>query len=172
MWNLSLSPPEQAVAGDDPVLSCARTIISVKRKADRNERLSRASTTILILTSALIPVSLIASGEGHPFLWGKLIPSLLAAAAATVAGVIQFERPHERWKLYRGYQRALEVERFRYECGVEPYDVEDPRRTRSFAAAVADLQLRLHEDWSGLVPASAQVASRAVPVSSEGAHPS
>jgi hypothetical protein len=163
MRQLSLRPTEQAAPGDDATAACARAIASVRRKADRNERLARVATTMIILTSALIPVSLIVSAETGAFVWGKLIPSLLAATAATVAGVIQFERPHERWKLYRGYQRALEVERFRYENQVEPYDLEDPARTRRFAAAIANLEGRLHEEWSGLVPASTQVASRVVP---------
>lgn len=76
--------------------------------------------------------------------------------------MLQFERPHERWKLYRGYQRAFEAERFRYENGVAPYDGAEPGRTRGFAATIAQLQLHLHEEWSGLVPASAQVATRAI----------
>jgi len=167
MRRYSLRPPEQSAPGEDPVSSCARAIASVRLKADRNERLARLATSTIILTSALIPVSLIVSSQGHPFLWGKLIPSLLAASAATVAGIIQFERPHERWRLYRGYQRALEGERFRYENNVEPYDVGEPERTRRFAARIADLQGRLHEEWSGLIPASAQVASRALPARPE-----
>jgi hypothetical protein len=158
-----LRPPEQAKAGDDAAGACARTIVSVREKADRNERLARWSTVTIILTSALIPVSLIASSQGATFLLGKLIPSLLAALAATVAGFIQFERPHERWKLYRGYQRSLEVEQLRYQNNVAPYDVAEPERARLLAGAVGRLQLRLHEDWSGLVPASAQIASRALP---------
>jgi hypothetical protein len=168
MRQFSRRPPEQSAPGDDAGAACARTIASVRRKADRNERLARIATTTIILASALIPVSLIVSSQGHPFVWGKLIPSLLAATAATVAGVVQFERPHERWKLYRGYQRALEVERFRYENSVDPYDLQEPQRTRRFAAAIADLEGRLHEEWSGLVPASAQVASRALPSQPEG----
>jgi hypothetical protein len=143
--------------------ACTRAIGSVRRKADRNERLARLATATIILASALIPVSLLVSTKGDSFTWGKLIPSLLAALAATIAGVIEFERPHERWKLYRGYQRAFEGERLRYENYVDPYDLEEPQRTRRFAGAIADLERHLHEEWSGLVPASAQIASRSVP---------
>jgi Protein of unknown function (DUF4231) len=167
-----LDPPEQASGGEDALAACNRTIDSVRCKADRNQRLARISTTMIILTSALIPLSIIISTQGGEFAWGKLIPSILAAAAATSAGVLQFERPHERWKLYRGYQRAFEAERFRYENEVLPYDGAEPGRTRAFAATIAQLQLHLHEEWSGLVPASAQVAARAIaPASAEARAP-
>jgi hypothetical protein len=162
MRRWSLRPPELSAPGDNPVAFCLHAITSVRSKADRNERMARLATITIILASAMIPVSLIISSQAGAFAWGKLIPSLLAATAATVAGFIQFERPHERWKLYRGYQRAFEAELFRYQNHVDPYGTEEPQRTRVFAAAVATLQERLHEDWSGLVPASAQVASRAV----------
>jgi len=91
---------------------------------------------------------------------GKLAPSLLAAVAAVAAGLLQVERPHERWKLYRGYQRRLEVERLRYQNAVAPYDVAEPQRRSSFAARVGELQLHLHDEWVGLVPVSADVAQR------------
>ncbi len=129
-------PPEQAANGDDPLAACGRTIDSVRGKADRNERFAGVASGMIIGTSALIPVSIIISTQGGEFAWGKLAPSILAAAAATTAGILQFERPHERWKLYRGYQRALEAERFRYENQVQPYDVEETQRTRQFAATV------------------------------------
>jgi hypothetical protein len=160
MRRWSLRPPEQSGSGDDPAEFCLHAITSVRSKADRNERMARLATITIIVASAMIPVSLIISSQTGAFAWGKLIPSLLAAIAATVAGFIQFERPHERWKLYRGYQRAFEAELFRYQNQVDPYGCEEPQRTRAFAAAVATLQGRLHDDWSGLVPASAQVASR------------
>jgi Protein of unknown function (DUF4231) len=72
--------------------ACGRAIDSVRRKADRNERLARIATGMIIVTSALIPVSIIISTQGGEFAWGKLAPSILAAAAATTAGILQFER--------------------------------------------------------------------------------
>jgi hypothetical protein len=110
-----MRPPEQSAKGEGPLAACGRTIDSVRRKADRNERLARVATGMIIVTSTLIPVSIIISTQAGEFAWGRLVPSILAATAATTAGILQFERPHERWKLYRGYQRALEAERFRYE---------------------------------------------------------
>jgi len=163
MQIFSRSPaPEQSAPGDDPIAACERAIASVRSKANHNERLARVATSAIMLASALIPVSLISSTQGHPFLWGKLVPSLLAAAAAVAAGLVQFERPHERWKLYRGYQRALEVERFLYENEVGRYQCEAHQRTRLFAAEIARLKGTLHDEWSGLLPASSDVAARGV----------
>jgi hypothetical protein len=116
-----------------------------------------------LVASALIPVSLIVSTQGDAFFWGKLMPSLLAAIAATAAGVVQFERPHERWRTYRGYQRALEAERFKYENRVEPYEIDDPGCTRRFAIAIVNLQRALHLEWSGLLPPSSDLAAHVSP---------
>jgi hypothetical protein len=144
--------------------ACDRAIASVRRKADRNERLARLASTLIILASALIPVAIILSTQEHAFVWGKLLPSLLAATAVVAAGLLQVERPHERWKLYRGYQRVLEAERLRYQNGVEPYTGDETVRASQFAARIAELELRLHDEWSGLVPISADVAQRDVSV--------
>jgi Protein of unknown function (DUF4231) len=156
----TLGPPDQAAEGDDPLRACDRTIVSIRRKADRNERLARTTTVLIILASSLIPVAIILSTQEHAFLWGKLAPSLLAAIAAVAAGLLQVERPHERWKMYRGYQRRFEVERLRYQNAVAPYDVEEPERHSVFAARLGQLQLQLHDEWVGLVPVSADVAQR------------
>jgi hypothetical protein len=157
-------PPEQSAAGDDPLDACDRAIASVRRKADSNERLARLATALIILASALIPVAIILSTQEHAFVWGKLVPSLLAALAAVAAGLLQVERPHERWKLYRGYQRVLEAERLCYQNGVMPYDIDGTQRKPRFAARIAELELRLHDEWSGLVPVSADIAQRDVRV--------
>jgi hypothetical protein len=67
-----------------------------------------------------------------------------------VAGYLQFERPHERWKLYRGYQRTLEVERMKFENST-PYDADDA--AAKLALRLAELQLALHDDWGGITAA-------------------
>lgn len=71
MRALSMRPPEQSAKGDDPLTACGRSIDSVRRKADRNERLARATTGMIIVTSALIPVSIIISTQGGEFAWGS-----------------------------------------------------------------------------------------------------
>jgi hypothetical protein len=89
---------------------------------------------------------------------GKLVPAVLAVASAIAAGVLQFERPHDRWRLYRGYQRAFEDKRLRYLNGLSPFDTQDAAiREQLFGEQVAALRLQLHNDWSGVLPAADSV---------------
>lgn len=153
-------PPEQAASGESAFGACETSIASVKAKADHNERLARWATALIVVGSALIPLALLLSTQGGGFLWGKLVPALLAMLSAVAAGLLQFERPHERWRLYRGYQRAFEDQRLRCENELDPYQgLEPAEREQRLAAEVAALRLRLHQDWSGLVPASSTVAT-------------
>jgi hypothetical protein len=155
-------PPEQAEAGDDPLAACNRAIKSVRAKANRNERIARWTTGAIVASSALIPLSIVASANGHPFVWGKLVPAVLAVISAVAAGLLQFERPHERWKLYRGYQRQLEDERFRHNNAIAPYtNADEERRTRLLGERVSSLNARLHEEWSGLLQQRVEAASPA-----------
>lgn len=146
---------EQASPGATPLEACNDAIASVRAKANRNERVARWSTGLVIVLTASVSVLLLASTRWDGFVLGKLVPALLTAAAAVVAGYLQLERPHERWKLYRGYQRAFEVERMRFENAAAPYDGAEPEKL--LATRVAHLQLALHDDWAGLLPRSAEV---------------
>lgn len=157
-------PPAQAGKGDRPAEACDRAILSVTAKADANERLARRATGTVIGASAAIPVCVIAGTAGHPFVWGQLLPALFAAVSALAAGVLQFERPHERWRMYRGYQRQLEDLRFRFENRLQPFGTDDDKkREQLFGLAVSDTVRELHQNWSGLVPVGAQVSGDAPP---------
>jgi arginyl-tRNA--protein-N-Asp/Glu arginylyltransferase len=105
--------------------------------------------------TAAIPVFIGLSGDD--FVAGKVIPSILAALTATVVALGQIERPHERWSLYRRYQRILEADAKRYKYRIEPFD--DPDRGRILAARVAQHELDLQAEWEGLIPTSSDVAS-------------
>lgn len=150
--------PEQSSAGASPLDVCNQTVASVRAKADWNERVARWATGLVIALTASVSVMLLASTHWDSFVVGKFVPAILTALAAVIAGYLQFERPHERWKLYRGYQRAFEVERMKFESGVAPYDGQD--RAQALALRVAQLQLALHDDWAGLLPRSSDVAGR------------
>ena len=155
-------PPEQADAGDDALAACNRAIESIRAKADNNERLARWSTGAIVMSSALIPLSIVASASGHPFVWGKLVPAALAVVSAVAAGLLQFERPHERWKLYRGYQRQLEDERFRHHNAIAPYTrADEEQRMRLLGERVSAINARLHDTWSGLVQGRVDALSQA-----------
>jgi hypothetical protein len=155
VWFLKPDEPEQAEAGADPLKALGLFIDSVRTKASANERSARVGTGVVIAASFAIPVLLIASTEWYGFFLGKLLPALFAAIAGGVAGWLQWSRPNERWKLYRSYQRAAEVERLRYDNKTPPYD--DERRNERLVARLAEFKLRLHDDWAGLVPRSSDV---------------
>ncbi|MDA0181531.1 DUF4231 domain-containing protein [Solirubrobacter phytolaccae] len=140
---------------------CDRFIAEHTNKADRNKRRARLGTVAMAASTALIPASIVVSTAGHEFFWGKLVPSLLAAVAAIIAGLLTAERPHERWSLYRRYQRMFEAERLRYTSGVAPYRGADADAT--FASWLAAARLSVHEEWAGLIPASGEVASTTRP---------
>jgi hypothetical protein len=150
--------PEQAAAGEAPAAACDRTIVSLRAKANSNQRLARWGAGLIIASTAAVPVVLLASTQWGGFTLGKLVPAILAALAAAAAGFLQIERPHERWKLYRGYQRLLEAERLKFENGVDPY-ADPSQRNQLLAQRLSERQLQLHADWADLVPRSTEVAT-------------
>ena len=137
---------------------CDAVIKSIAAKADKNKQRARVSVMFLTATTALIPLCLLLSTRYYDFLLGKVVPSLLAAAAAIGAGLVQIERPHERWNLYRRYQRILEAERLSYNHSAGPYS-DGVDRDKVLVERLGQLQLDLHDDWAGLIPASSEVAS-------------
>jgi hypothetical protein len=148
--------PEQALAQGTPLDVCDQFIASVRAKANKNETNARRGALFVTVSTAAIPVLLVAStGEAGQLLLGKVAPASLAAIAATVATWI-VERPHERWQLYRGYQRIFEAERLKYNARLAEYGSDD--RDSVFVQTLSELQLRLHEDWAVLVPRSAEAA--------------
>ena len=144
-------------AKNPALLACDEVIASIRKKANRNKRRARASALLLTAGTALIPVSLVVSSESGAFFFGKLVPSLLAAAAAIGAAWVEIERPHERWSLYRRYERILEAERLKFLDGVEPYAGDDAELVMT--TALAERQLDLHDEWAGLLPRTADVAA-------------
>lgn len=111
---------------------------------------------VLVVSTAAIPVLIVASTRVLDFAFGKLIPAALASIGAVVAGLLQFERPHERWSLYRRYQRLFEAERLLYIQRAGEYSGAD--RDLRFSEWLAVQRIAVHDEWAGLVPASDQVA--------------
>lgn len=145
-----------SAAPDELLSECDRFITEHKEKADTNERRARWASWLLVGSTAAIPVFIVASTQVLDFTLGKLIPAVLAAISAAVAGLLQFERPHERWSLYRGYQRLFEAERFLYVQRAGRYSATD--RDLRFSEWLANQRLAVHDEWAGLVPASDQIA--------------
>jgi Protein of unknown function (DUF4231) len=148
---------EQAVSGELPYDACNRVIEVTRRKADKHERLAKRGTLAIIVSTASIPVVLVISTQWFAFGLGKLVPAALAALGTVIAGWIQLQAPHDRWKLYRGYQRVLEAERLKYENRIDPYHGED--RDGVLVDRLTKAELAMHDEWSGLVPRSADAAA-------------
>lgn len=134
---------------------CGAVAHSIGVKADKNKFRARALTMFTTASTAAIPVFIGLSGDN--FVAGKVIPSILAALSATVVALGQIERPHERWSLYRRYQRMIEADGKRYKLGIEPFDDDD--RDRTLGARVAQYELDLQAEWEGLIPSSAELAA-------------
>jgi hypothetical protein len=135
---------------------CDAFIAEHKAKANSNERRARWATALLVTSTSAIPVFILASTQTLGFLFGKLVPAVLAATGAGLAALLQFERPHERWSLYRRYQRLFEAERMLYEHETGPYAAE--AADRRFSEWLARQRIAVHDEWASLVPASNQVS--------------
>lgn len=135
---------------------CDAFIVEHKAKADISERRARIATASIVVAAASIPVLIIASTQTLEFLLGRLLPAVLAGVSAVVAGLLQFERPHERWSLYRRYQRVFEAERLLYAQKARDYGEQDA--DERFSVWMAQHSLAVHDEWAGLLPAGDQVA--------------
>jgi hypothetical protein len=157
LWGRDEENLEQAIASGTARQHCDAMIRYARRKADKNKRRSRVATAGLVLTTSAIPVAVIVADHTSPFWVGKVLVAVLAAVATVLGGWVRIERPHERWSLYRGYQRRLEAERIRHEHRVGPYEGED--RDERFAEFVAQHQADLHDEWAGLLPTSSEISA-------------
>ena len=146
-----------ADAARTPADQCEAIVRSIAAKANSNKRRARLSTLILTAIPALIPVCIIISTQVNDFWVGKVVPSVLAAASALLAALVDIERPHERWNLYRRYQRVLEAELLRYRHRVGRYSGDDADKV--LIEEFSRQQVDLHNEWSGLIPQSSEVAS-------------
>lgn len=135
---------------------CEKVRLSIGLKADRNKRRARWATLALAGSTVLIPVTIVVSGRYFDFWLGKVAPSILAAITALVTAWVQIERPHERWSLFRRYQRLLEGDELLYKTHAPPFNGED--RDTDFAATLARRQMDLHDEWAGLLPRSSDVS--------------
>jgi hypothetical protein len=140
---------------------CNFVIDEVARKADAYKKKARWSASLLTASTALVPVMLIVAEQFDPdglaaFLFGRLGPGLLAALAAILSRWILLEQPHQRWTLYRHWQRTFEAERLRYRQGVGKYAGTD--RDNTLAQVLANGRVQLDTEWSSLVPVSKELA--------------
>ena len=146
----------QQVTVQEPTATVERKIARWKQKGDRARRAAHVGTAAIILSSAAIPVMLLVSTESSPFLTGKLAPSILAGIAAGVASWLQFERPYEGWRLYRGYQHLLELEKLQHDHKAGPYR-DELAPDRVLVERLAEFQRQLEQEWNAHIPTEAEI---------------
>lgn len=139
----------------DPLKLCLQVAESIGSKADKNKSRARALTLFTTSATAAIPVFIGLSGDS--FVAGKVVPSILAAVSAIIVAIGQIERPHERWSLYRRYERLLQAASKRYVYRISPFDGDD--RDEVLGAQVAQYELDLQAEWEGLIPSSSELAT-------------
>lgn len=145
---------------DSAAAECLKVAQSIGKKADKNKSRARALTLLMTLSTALVPVLIVISGDN---LWvGKVGPSVLAAGSAFLVAFNQFDRPHQRWVLYRRYERLVQAEGKRYRFRVAPYDRDD--RDTQLGKAIAQLEIDLQSEWEGLIPTRNEIASAATSI--------
>jgi len=159
---LSAGIPSSQHGGDYSAFEeCNFVIDEVARKADTYKRKARWSSFLLTTTTAMVPLTLIVAEQFRPgsfvsFISGRLAPGILAALAAILGRWILFEQPHQRWTLYRHWQRKFEAERLRYRQGIGKYAADD--RDGVLARMLAAGRVQLDTEWSVLVPISKEMA--------------
>lgn len=159
---LSAGIPSSKPGGDYSAFEeCNFVIDEVARKADTYKRKARWSSFLLTTTTAMVPVTLIVAEQFSPggfasFVAGRLAPGILAALAAILGRWILFEQPHQRWTLYRHWQRKFEAERLRYRQGIGKYAAGN--RDGVLAQMLAAGRVQLDTEWSVLVPISKELA--------------
>ena len=85
---------------------------------------------------------------------------MLALVIVWCSLAVELDRPHERWALYRKYQRILELERtqFRYKIG-DYRTLEEAERLEHLTERLCAIELELHNEWEQLMPSRGEVAS-------------
>ncbi|MGW9159149.1 DUF4231 domain-containing protein [Microbacterium sp. NPDC055665] len=146
---------EESKPARTPVQECETIIASVKEKADKNKFRARFLVWSMTISTAAIPVVIIASGEDA--FWGKVVPAALAAASALLVAINNLERPHERWVLYRRYHRLFAAEAKNYRFRVKPY--AGINRDRRLGERIANLEIDLQAEWEGLIPKRSEISS-------------
>ena len=136
-----------------------RKIARWKAKGDANKRVAQWATAAIVVSSALVPVVILVSTEWSHFMLGKVVPSILAAISAAAAGWLQFKRPYEGWKLYRGYQHALETERLLHRHKAGRYRAE-AAPTRVLVERLAEFERSMEKEWRAHLPSDSDITGR------------
>jgi Protein of unknown function (DUF4231) len=147
---LSSDPQRSALEECDTLLATLQHAGDAQRNRAHFVNLSIAAGT------ATIPVLLLLSTQYLNFILGKVLPAVLASLTTAAALLLQLLKPHERWRLLRLQQGALEAERFRYVHQLAPYN--EPDRDERLLQHVVAVATTTMEEWAGFQPESAAAA--------------
>ena len=147
---LSSNPARSALEECDALLA------RLHRAGDAQRDRAHFVNLAIAVGTATIPVLLLLSTRYLNFFLGKLVPAALASLTTAAALLLQLLKPHERWRLLRLQEGALEVARFQYVHRLSPYHEADrDERLLQHVVAVATTTM---EEWAGLQPESAGAA--------------
>jgi hypothetical protein len=97
---MQTEPDDHApLAVKSAIEECDELIEIFGREARKHQTLAWTASSVIVLSSASIPVLILISTETGAFAFGKLLPAVLAAVAAMAAGAVQIVRPHDRWRI-------------------------------------------------------------------------
>ncbi|MFI2652826.1 DUF4231 domain-containing protein [Micromonospora fulviviridis] len=140
----------------DVVIDAQAFLRSVSAKAQRNKRRARLYSYLTAAATSTIPAIV---GLADTPVWLKLTTLVIALVMIWASVSLELDRPHERWALYRRYQRLLELESTRFQHELAPYNDLDPdRRRRLLAERLCDIEETLHKDWELLMPDPGEIA--------------
>jgi hypothetical protein len=151
------NPPARRSALEE----CEDLIAALDREARKHQTLAWTSGLLIVLASSSIPVLILISTQTGGFVFGKLLPALLAAVAAIAAGAAQIVRPHDHWRIHRRWQRWLEAERLRYLHGLNEYASSD--RDRLLMKRIVSVRRRILEEWEAMMPPDGPQAAAELP---------
>lgn len=144
-------------AAQEPVEEVNAFVASVAAKASLNKLRSRIYTYVMALATTAIPA--VVAIAPTP-IWVKLSTLALSLIMVVATVSLDLERPHERWYLYRRYQRIVEIERTNFRYGLDVYKGLSANEQASLLVErLSTIQYDLHVDWEGLMPTRAEILS-------------
>lgn len=122
-----------------------------ERKANHNKNESLGVLTLILLATTLSPLFI---SFGEDVWYGKIIPSVLSLAAASLTAWMQLRRPQQLWGIYRDAERQIEVQIARCRYAVGDYGENGVTRSpeKLLVDSVTSILMATHERWMGVLP--------------------
>ncbi|HEK0906694.1 TPA: DUF4231 domain-containing protein [Pseudomonas putida] len=139
---------KEVLDNSTPEKFCKSLIAGFKVKAKHNKQESMFFFMLTMLGSLAAPLFVTLGGDD--FILTKVIPSILSALVAFGTAWLQLRKPQHLWALYRGCQRKLEDNLYRYKFKVGDYAGGDVNVL--LAERCADIAMEAHNEWLPIMP--------------------